>query len=313
MKYEMFDAKKIIGEVTLQEADANPNIVVVSTDSAPRTGMTGFITKYPNRYYELGIMEQGAVGVSSGLATAGKVPIFCAPAPFVTARPFEMFKIDIGYMQQNVKAIGRNCGFNYSDLGPTHYGLEDMALARLIPGVTVLAPIDASQLRGAMRAMLRHQGPVYLRIGTAPIPKIFEEEEFTIGKGQIVREGKDVAIITTGEIAVNVFEAAETLAAQGINAMVVAMPTVLPLDEAIIKKAAEATGRIVVVEEHYEVGGLGTAVCETCAKLAPVPVKRLGVPHVYLSAGPYIDLVKYCKLDPAGIVETVKEFTTQEK
>lgn len=311
MKYEKFDAKKIIGEVTLEEADKNQSIVVVSTDSAPRTGMTGFIAKYPERYYELGIMEQGAVGVSSGLATAGKTPIFCAPAPFVTARPFEMVKIDVGYMQQNVKLIGRNCGFNYSDLGPTHYGLEDMALARLIPGIVVLAPIDATQLRGAMHAMLQHNGPVYLRIGTAPIPKIFDEEEFEIGKGKVVREGKDVAIITTGEIAVNVFEAAETLAAQGIDAMVIGMPTVFPLDEELIRKAAEITGKIVVVEEHYELGGLGTAVCETCAKLAPVPVKRLGVPHIYLSAGPYDDLVKYCKLDPEGIVETVKEFTSQ--
>jgi transketolase len=135
-------------------------------------------------------MEQGAIGVSVGLATTGKVPVFCAPAPFVTARPFEMFKIDVGYMHQNVKAIGRNCGFNYSDLGPTHYGLEDMALVRLIPDVVVLAPIDASQLKGAMRAMLRYDGPVYLRIGTGPIPKIFEKAEFEIGKGSVCAKAK---------------------------------------------------------------------------------------------------------------------------
>lgn len=308
MKYEMFDAKKIIGEVTAAEADLNPKIVVVSTDSAPRTGMGKFIEKYPERYYELGIMEQGAIGVSSGLATTGKVPVFCAPAPFVTARPFEMFKIDVGYMHQNVKAIGRNCGFNYSDLGPTHHGLEDMALVRLIPNVAVLAPIDASQLKCALQAMLRYEGPVYMRISTAPIPKIFEETKFEIGKGILVREGSDVAIITTGEISVNVLEAADRLAEKGIHAMVIAMPTVAPIDEEIIKKAAETTGKIVTVEEHYVVGGLHSAVCEVCAKVAPVPVKSIGVPHMYLSAGTYDDLVKYCKLDVGGIVDTVSEF-----
>mgnify|MGYP000049783382 FL=1 len=217
MKFEMFDAKKIIGDVVAAEADLNQSIVVVSTDSAPRSGLGEFIAKYPDRYYELGIMEQAGIGVAAGLATTGKTPVFCAPAPFTTARPFEMFKIDIGYMRQNVKVIGRNCGFNYSDLGPTHFGLEDIALVRLIPGVTILAPIDASQLKGAMLAMLRHKGPVYLRISTAPLPKIFDDADFEIGKGIIVREGSDVAVITTGEISCNVFEAAEVLAARGIR------------------------------------------------------------------------------------------------
>jgi transketolase len=311
MKYEMMDAKKIIGETTAEEADLNPNICVVSTDSAPRTGMGKFIEKYPNRYYEVGIMEQAAIGVSAGLAVTGKVPVFCAPAPFVTARPFEMFKIDVGYMHQNVKVIGRNCGFNYSDLGPTHYGLEDIALVRLIPDVVILAPIDASQLRGAMKAMLRYEGPVYLRIGTAPIPKIFNDDEFEIGKGIVVREGKDVAIITTGEISVNVFEAADKLAAAGIDAMVIAMPTIAPIDEEIIVKAAELTGKIVTVEEHFEVGGLGSAVSEVCAKSFQVPVKRIGVPQTYLSSGPYEDLVDYCKLSVEGITETVLEFVAK--
>lgn len=183
-----------------------------------------------------------------------------------------------------------------------------MALVRLIPGVVILAPMDASQLRGAMRAMLRYEGPVYLRIGTAPIPKIFDDEDFEIGKGFVVREGSDVAIITTGEISRNVFEAAEKLAAEGINVMVVAMPTVAPIDEELVIRAARQTGRIVTVEEHYIVGGLGSAVCEVCAKSAPVPVRRIGVPMEFLSAGQYMDLVRHCKLDADGIVETVKDF-----
>ncbi len=311
MKYEMMDAKKIIGEVILSEADQNPNVVVVSTDSAPRTGMGGFIEKYPGRYYEVGIMEQAAVGVSAGLATTGKIPVFCAPAPFVTARPFEMFKIDVGYMHQNVKAIGRNCGFNYSDLGPTHYGLEDIALVRLIPDVAVLAPADASQLRGALRAMVRYDGPVYLRISTAPIPKLFDEADFEIGKGIVVREGKDVAIIVTGEVCKNVLEAADQLEKSGVSAKVVVLPTIVPLDEEIIRKAASETGKIVTVEEHYVVGGLYSAVSEVCARTAPVSVKAVGVPHMYLSAGPYADLMHYCGLDPEGIAQSVSAFIRQ--
>jgi transketolase len=139
-----------------------------------------------------------------------------------------MFKIDVGYMHQNVKAIGRNCGFNYSDLGPTHYGLEDIALVRLIPDVAVLAPADASQLRGALRAMVRYDGPVYLRISTAPIPKLFDEADFEIGKGIVVREGKDVAIIVTGEVCKNVLEAADQLEKSGVSAKVVVLPTIVP-------------------------------------------------------------------------------------
>lgn len=308
MKYEMLDAKKIIGEVTLSEAQQNPNIVVVSTDSAPRSGLGKFIETYPNRYYEIGIMEQAALGVSAGLATTGKIPVFCAPAPFVTARPFEMFKVDVGYMQQNVKAIGRNCGFNYSDLGPTHYGLEDIALARLIPGVTVLAPADASQLKGALKAMLRSDGPVYLRVSTASIPKLFEEEDFIIGKGIVAREGTDVTMIVTGELAKNTLEAADALAAEGIHAMVIVMPTIVPLDEEIIRKAAALTGKIVTIEEHYVVGGLFSAVSETCSRIAPVPVKAIGVPHKYISAGPYADLIHYCGLDAGGIADSVRAF-----
>lgn len=307
MKYEMMDAKAIIGEVTAEEADKDASICVVSTDSAPRTGMGPFIKKYPERYYECGIMEQGAMSVSSGLATTGKKPVFCAPAPFATARPFEMFKIDLGYMHQNVKVIGRNCGFNYADLGPTHFGLEDMALVRLIPNVPVLAPCDASQLRGAMRAMLRSEGPVYLRVRTAPIAKIFDDEEFEIGKGRVVREGKDCSILVAGEILSNVLDAVELLCARGIDPMVVAMPTVFPLDEALVRRAAE-TGKIVTVEEHFVNGGLGSAVSEFCAEHQLARVKRLGVPMEYVYAGQNADLIHYCGLDAEGIAKATAEF-----
>lgn len=308
MKYEMFDAKALMGKVVAEEANIDPSIVVVSTDSAPRTGMTQFIAEHPDRYYECGIAEGGAIATSAGLATTGKTPVFCAPAPFASGRPYEMFRIDLGYMHQNVKVIGRNCGFNYADLGPTHFGIDDLGLIRLIPEVTILAPADATQLEEGLRAALHTEGPVYLRVRTAKIPKIFEAGSFEIGKGVTVRDGKDVAIIATGEITSNVLEAVDQLIADGLDPMVICLPTLYPIDKDIIKMAAEKTGKIVTVEEHFINGGLGSLVCETVAELCPVPVKRLGVPMEYVFAGQNPDLIHYCGIDAEGITASVKDF-----
>ena len=253
-------------------------------------------------------MEQGAVGVASGLATIGKIPVFCAIAPFVTSRPYEMFRNDLGYMKQNAKIVGRNCGFTYSDLGATHHSLEDFAIMRMIPGVTVLAPQDPSEIRAAVKAMVEHVGPVYMRIGNPKIPVLFEEKPFVIGKGDILRDGADVTIISTGSTTEAVLKAAETLAGQGVSAQVIGMPTVCPIDRDLVIAAAKKTGRIVTVEEHYQDGGLGTLVSEVCSTDCPVPVKRLGVPKTYATSGPYEALLAYYGLDEAGIVKSVKEF-----
>ncbi len=302
------DAKKILGDVILEEGKKNSNVVVVSTDSANRSGLTDFIDSFPERYYELGIMEQAAVGVSSGLATAGKIPVFVAPAMFVTGRPFEFFRIDLGYMKQNAKMIGRNCGINYSDLGPTHHGLEDIALIRLIPGVVILAPQDAGELEGALHAMMEYEGPVYLRVSTAPIAELFEKVPFKIGEGRMIRDGKDVTIITTGEITANVMGAVDILTEQGYDPQVIGMPTVQPIDAEMIKAAAAKTGKIVTVEEHFKTGGLGSAVAEICSEYCPVPVKRIAMPDAYNGSGTYKDMILKFKLDAAGIAESIQEF-----
>lgn len=311
MTYDMVDAKKTMGDTLHEIALERRDIVLISTDSASRSGFGDFIKDFPERYFELGIMEQSALSVAAGLAAAGKVPVFCAPAPFVTGRPYEMFRIDLGYMRQNAKIIGRNCGFNYSDLGPTHYGLDDIALVRLIPGVAILAPQDATELKGAMKAMLEYEGPVYLRLSSAPMPRIFPEasgEPFVIGKGRVIREGKDVAIITTGEITRSVLDATETLVAGGLEPMVIGMPSIHPIDRELILGAARRTGRIVTVEEHYVTGGLGSTVCEICADAAPVPVLRLGAPCDYVSSGPYADIMKAVGLDTESLAMRIGEF-----
>lgn len=308
MEYEIVDSKKLIGETVYGIAKKNKDIVLISTDSGNRSGFTTFIKDFPDRFFEVGIMEQSAIGVSSGFATTGKIPIFCAPAPFVTGRPYEMFRIDLGYMQQNAKIIGRNCGFNYSDLGPTHYGLDDYGLIRLIPHVVILAPQDASELKGAVIAMLDYQGPVYLRLSSGPIARIFEEKPFVIGKGSVIRDGKDVAIISTGEITVNVIRAVDALVSKGFDPMIVGMPTLNPIDESLILEAAKKTGKIITVEEHFEIGGLGTIVSEVCSTSYPVKVKRIGVPSEYPSSGPYQDMMVQFGLDPENLAKTISAF-----
>jgi transketolase len=302
------DPRKVFGAAVHEEARKNPNIVVLSADSGGSSGHGDFKREFPERYFEFGIMEQGVVGIASGLATTGRVPVFCAIAPFVTSRPFEMFRNDVGYMKQNVKIVGRNGGISYSDLGATHHSLEDFAITRMIPGVTVLAPQDPGEITAAVRAMLEHEGPVYMRIGNDPRPELFEPEPFVMGCGRILREGGDVTIISTGTLTAAAIEAAELLAGVGIEATIVGMPTVYPADRELVTDCARKTGRVVTLEEHYVVGGLGTIVQEITSEECPALVKKLGLPHAYAASGPYRELLAYYGLDSAGVAGSVKEF-----
>lgn len=305
---EKLDPRKEFGKAVTKLAAENDKIVVLSADSGKSSGFGDFIEKYPERYFEFGIMEQGVVGVASGLATTGQIPVFCAIAPFVTSRPFEMFRNDLGYMKQNAKIVGRNCGFSYSDLGSTHHSLEDFAIIRMIPGVVVLAPQDPTEIKMAVKAMIEHDGPVYMRIGNPMIPILFEEKPFVIGKGTILREGKDVTIISTGSTTGATLQAVEILVKNGIDPQVIGMPTVSPIDEKLIIEAAMKTGKIVTVEEHYVKGGLGTMVAEVCSSNVPILVRNLGVPLTYASSGSYDELLEYYGLDAKGIAKSVIEF-----
>lgn len=298
---EFYDPRKEFGKAVTEIAASNPGIVVLSADSGKSSGFGDFIKRFPDRYYECGIMEQAVIGVSSGLATTGKIPIFCAIAPFVTARPFEMFRNDIGYMKQNVKVVGRNCGITYSDLGATHHSLEDIAITRMIPGVVVLAPQDPGEIRAAVKAMIEHEGPVYMRIGNPEIPVLFEEREFVIGKGRVIREGSDVTIIATGSATRSAMEAAENLAKKNISVRLIGMPTVMPIDQDLVIESAKITKGVITVEEHYQDGGLGTIVSEVLSSNCPTRVKRIGIPKVFASSGPYEELLAYYGLDAQGI------------
>lgn len=277
---ELFDPRKTFGKAVTEVAAENKDVVVFSADSGKSSGFGDFITRFPERYFEVGIAEQSAVGMAAGMATAGKIPVFCAITPFVTARPYEMVRNDMGYMRQNVKIVGRNTGMTYSDLGVTHQGIDDIALMSLIPGMTIIAPQDPMEIEEAVKAMIAHKGPVYMRVGNPKIPQLFEREPFVIGKGKVLLEGTDVTLISTGSCTLDALKAVEILEKQGISTKLIGMPTVLPLDEELVRSAAAQTGKVVTVEEAYVHGGLGSLVTEAVSDMAGVTVKRLGMPGI---------------------------------
>lgn len=309
MKGELKDPRKTFGKAVSDIAENDERIYVLSADSGGSSGFKEFAAAHPDRYFEFGIMEQGVTGIASGMATTGKIPVFCAIAPFVTCRNYEMFRNDLGYMRQNVKIVGRNGGFTYSDLGATHHSLEDYAIMRMIPGVVVLAPQSPDEIRGAAKAHACTRWACLHAYRQPAIPELYDgEREFVIGKGQLLRDGSDLTIISTGSTTVETLKAAETLAEKGVSVMVIGMPTVCPIDEGMVLMAAKKTGRIMTVEEHYVHGGLGTLVAEVCAENYPVPIKMHGVPKEYATSGPYDELLHYYKLDAEGIEETALAF-----
>jgi transketolase len=233
---------KTFGEALLEVGMKNPNVVAISADSSSGSGLGPFKERFPERHLEFGIMEQGVIGYAAGLATTGKVPFVAAIAPFVTARPFEMFRNDLGYMRQNVKVVGRCAGLTYSTLGATHQSLDDVAIIRTIPGVVILNPGDPVEIRKATHAMAEHIGPVYMKIGSPDMPVLHGEDyRFEIGKGIEMKPGNDVTLIGTGTVLQRAFEAAGILAKNGIHARLIDIHTIKPLDREIVLKAARET------------------------------------------------------------------------
>lgn len=300
-EYETVDPRQTFGQTVAALAEENSRVVVLSTDSGKSSGFGRFAQEHPERYLEVGIAEQAATGVAAGFATTGAIPVLCAIAPFVTSRNFEFFRNDIGYMGQNVKITGRNGGFTYSELGSTHHSLEDYALVGSIPGVVVLAPGDAGELRAACAAMIAHEGPVYMRIGAGPIPELREERPFVIGQGYYVTRGDALTVVTTGYTGIAVREAVATLNANGADIELIVVPTVTPLDADIVRESVAKTGRVVTVEEHYAFGGLGTRVAEVVAQLPFGVWEGIAVPQVNQPSSTYADLLQRNGLDAAGI------------
>lgn len=306
---ELKDPRKTFGEAVIEAAKVNQNVVVLSADSSSGSGLAAFPSLFPERHFEFGIMEQGVMGYASGLATTGKIPVFAAIAPFVTARPFEMFRNDLGYMNQNVKVVGRCAGLTYDQLGSTHHSIDDVALIRTIPGVTVINPGDPVTIRKAVHAMIQHRGPCYMKIGNPKMPVLYPENvDFRLGKGIIINEGRDVALIGTGTVLSKAVAAARLLEDSGISVRLIDIHTIKPLDRDLILSAAREIGKIVTVEEHFIAGGLGSAIAELCSQEYPVKMKMIGIGDYYASNGPYEELIAKYGLQPDQIYETTMKF-----
>ena len=306
---DLRDPRKTFGEALVDAAEKNQNIVALSADSSSGSGLTPFRERFPDRHIEFGIMEQGIIGFSAGLATTGKIPFVVAIAPFVTARPFEMFRNDLGYMRQNVKVVGRCAGLTYSDLGATHQSLDDIAIIRTIPGVTVLNPGDPVDIVKAVHAAAAHVGPVYIKIGSPKMPVLMDENyPFQIGRGVVMEDGDDVAIIAAGTLLSKAAVAAKVLQDKGIHPRLINMHTIKPLDKELVLKAARETGKIVTVEEGYLAGGLGGSIAELLAAELPTPMKMIGVNDRYADTGPYEALLSQLGLQGEQIAETIINF-----
>ena len=250
------------------------------------------------------------MGVAAGLATTGKVPFASSFAMFAAGRAFEQIRNSIGYPKLNVKIGATHAGISVGEDGATHQCNEDIALMRTIPGMVVINPSDDVEARAAVKAAYEHEGPVYLRFGRLAVPVINDREDykFELGKGVVLREGKDITLIATGLPVAETLEAAEKLAADGIDAKVINIHTIKPLDEKLIVEAAKETGKVVTIEEHSVIGGLGSAVCDVLSEKAPTKVLKIGINDTYGESGPAVELVKKYGLDAESIYKKIKEF-----
>lgn len=287
-----------------------PNLVVLDADLANATKTNTFQKAFPERHIDCGIAECDMMGIAAGLSTVGKIPFASSFAMFAAGRAYEQVRNSIGYPHLNVKIGATHAGITVGEDGASHQCLEDIALMRVIPGMVVINPSDAVEARATVQAAIEYVGPVYLRFGRAAVPVINDREDykFEIGKGVLLREGTDVTIVATGICVSAALEAAEKLAEDGINAEVINIHTIKPLDEELIIKSAKKTGKVVTAEEHSIIGGLGGAVSEALSEKAPTPVCRIGMNDIFGESGSAGALVAKYGLDADGIYSKVKEF-----
>ena len=311
----MSEVKKIAtresyGNALVELAKEHDDIVVLDADLAEATKTGIFKKAYPDRHIDCGIAECNMTGIAAGLATCGKIPFISSFAMFAAGRNFEQVRNSIGYPHLNVKIGATHAGITVGEDGATHQCNEDIALMRTIPGMTVIVPSDDVEAKAAVRAALEMNGPVYLRFGRAAVPVINDKQDykFEIGKGVVLKEGKDVTIIATGICVDSALGAAEKLAADGINAEVINIHTIKPLDEELVLASAKKTGKVVTVEEHSVIGGLGSAVCDVLSEKAPTKVCKIGMYDRFGESGPAAALVAKYGLDAEGVYKKVKEF-----
>ena len=285
------------------------NLVVLDADLAGATKTGTFKKAFPERHFDCGIAEANMICMAAGMSTAGLVPFASSFAMFAAGRAFEQVRNSIGYPHLNVKIGATHGGISVGEDGASHQCCEDFALMRSIPGMTVICPADDIEAKAAVKAAYEMEGPVYLRFGRLAVPVFHSEDyKFEIGKGEVIKDGTDVAIIANGLLVYEAIEAGEKLAEAGINAMVINMATIKPLDEELVITAAKKCGKVITCEEHSVIGGLGEAVCAVLSEKCPTPVKRIGVNDEFGHSGPAKDLLKQFGLCSDNIVKVAKEF-----
>ena len=309
----MADVKKIAtresyGNALAELGDKYENLVVLDADLAAATKTGIFKKKFPERFFDCGIAEANMMGVAAGLATCGKVPFASTFAMFAAGRAFEIVRNSIGYPHLNVKIGATHAGISVGEDGATHQCCEDIALMRTIPGMTVINPADDTEARAAVEAAINFNGPVYMRFGRLAAP-VFNDPatyKFELGKGVKLRDGKDISIIASGLMVAEAIAAAETLAAEGIDAEVINIHTIKPIDKEIIAATAQKTGKVLTVEEHSVIGGLGSAVCDVLCECCPTKVVKIGVNDEFGHSGPAPKLLEEFGLCASNIVKTAK-------
>ena len=309
----MSEVKKIAtrdgyGSALVELGAENPNIVALDADLAGSTKSGMFKKAYPDRFFNCGIAEGNMMSIAAGLAAAGMIPFASSFAMFAVGRAYEQIRNSIGYPHLNVKICASHAGISVGEDGASHQCLEDIELMRGIPGMVVMCPADYIEAKACVRAAAEHDGPVYIRFGRSPVPVVFPEDyKFEIGKGNVLREGKDVSILTNGLCVASSLEAAEMLAKDGIDAEVINICTVKPLDEELVVKTAVKTGKVVTVEEHSIIGGLGSAVAECLSEQCPTRMYRIGVRDVLGESGPAGALLHTSLRDGEGGHKQVRE------
>lgn len=309
----LYDCRDAFVSTLESLASQNDNIVAVCNDSVGSSKLGGFRDKWPERLVNVGIAEQNMVGVGAGLANGGKIPFVCAASCFLTGRALEQIKADVAYTNTNVKLCGISSGMAYGELGPTHHSIEDFAWTRVLPGITIIAPADPIETKGAVEFAANHDGPVFLRLSRVGVPGIFDSNhQFEVGKANTIRAGRDITIIANGTLTHRALLAAELLNRKGLDARVVNMATLSPIDIDAIVSAANETGAILTCEEHSVHGGLGSAIAEVVVQNCPVPMKILGVPGVFAPTGSANYLLDEFGMSAQGISDAANQLVNNK-
>lgn len=300
--------REAYGEALVALGAENPDVVVLEADLSKSTKTADFGKAYPERFFNMGIAEQNVMGTAAGFAAAGKIPFASTFAVFATGRAFEQIRNSIAYPKLNVKIAATHAGITVGEDGGSHQAIEDVAIMRSLPNMTVLVPADGEETRQAIYAAAQYNGPVYIRMGRLALPLLFDKEyKFEIGKANILRNGTDVAIMANGVMVATALEAAEQLAKEGIQATVVNVASVKPLDAETIIRVAKETGAVVSAEEHNVIGGLGSAIAEVLAENAPTPMVRVGLQDTFGESGRPAELLEKYGLTSEALVKSVHE------